>query len=119
MTNGLAGRSKTSTGLASCSIAPLVHDDDAVGQLERLFLIVRHEDARQMDLLVKPPQPAAQLLPDSGVERTERLVQEEHFWLDRECARERDALPLSTGELRGISIAQVVELHELQQVRHL
>ena len=116
MTNGLAGCSNTSTGLASCSTLPLVHDDDAVGELERLFLIVGDEHARQMNLLVKAPQPAAQLLPDLRVERAERLVEQQHLRLDRERASERDALPLSSRQLRRIAIAEVIELHELQQV---
>ena len=119
ITNGLAGCSNTSTGLASCSIAPLVHDHDAVGKLERLFLIVRHEHARQADLLVKTAQPAPQLLPHLGIERAERLVEQQHLGLDRQRARKRHALALAAGELRGIAIAQVVELHQLQQVRHL
>ena len=99
--------------------APLVHDDDAIGELERFFLIVRHEHARQPDLLMKAPQPSAQLLPHFCIERAERLVEQQHPGFDRERARERDALALTARELRGIAIAEVVELHQLQQVRHL
>ena len=97
----------------------LVHDDDAVGELERFFLIVRDEHARQVNLFVQPAQPAPQLLPHFGVERAERLVEQQHLRLDGQRARERDALPLAAGELRRIAIAQIVELHELQQVRDL
>ena len=93
--------------------------DDAIGQLERFFLIVRDEHARQVNLVVQPPQPAAQLLPHLGVERAERLVEQQHLRLDGERARERDALPLAARELRRIAVAEVVELHELQQVVHL
>jgi len=61
---------------------PLVHHDDSVGELERLFLIVRDEDAGDFDLVVEPPQPSAQFLTHLGVERSERLVQQQDFWLD-------------------------------------
>ena len=103
MTNGVAGCSTTSSGVPSCSISPVVHDDHAVGELERLFLIVRDEHAGQVNLGVQPPQPAPQLLPHLGVERAERLVEQQHLRLDRERARQRDALPLAAGELRRVA----------------
>jgi hypothetical protein len=57
-------------------------------------------------LVVQPPQPAAQLLAHLGVERAERLVEQQHLRLDRERAGERDALPLPARELRGIAVGQ-------------
>ena len=50
------------------TISSLVHHDHAVGHLERLLLVVGHEDAGETDLVVQPPQPPAQLLADLGVE---------------------------------------------------
>jgi hypothetical protein len=35
------------------------------------------------------------------VERAERLVQKQHARLDRQRTRQRDALPLAAGQLRG------------------
>ena len=105
-------------GRADLLDMPLVHHDDPVGELERLFLIVRDEDAGDFDLVVQPPQPSAQFLPHLGVERAERLVQQQDFRLDRERARECDALALPAGELRGIAIGEEVELHEFQQLMH-
>ena len=119
ITNGLAGLLEHLDGARVLLDSSLVHDHDAVGQLERLFLIVRDEHARQVNFFVQPPQPAPQLLPHLGVERAERLVEQQHLRLDGQRPRERDALALAAGELRRIAVAQVVELHELQQVRHL
>ena len=96
----------------------LVHHDDAVGELERLFLIVGDEDAGDVDLVVQPPQPSAQFLAHLGVERAEGLVEQQHLRLDRERARQGDALALAAGELRGIAVGEAVELHELQQLVH-
>ena len=39
----------------------VVHDDDLVGDLHRLLLVVRDEDGRHVRLVVQPPQPRAQL----------------------------------------------------------
>jgi hypothetical protein len=96
--------------------AALVHDHDAVGDLERLFDVVRDEDGGDVDLVVQPPQPLPQLLAHLGVQRPEGLVQQQHLGLDREGAREGHALALAARELRGIAVPQRVELHQAQQV---
>ena len=77
----------------------VVHHHDAVGDLQRLLLIVRDEHAGDVHLVVQSPQPAPQLLPHLGVERAERLVEQQHPGLDGQRPRQRDALPLAAGEL--------------------
>jgi hypothetical protein len=69
----------------------------------------------RLDLVVQPAQPAAQLAAHLGVERAERLVEEQHLGLDRERAGERDALALAAGKLVRIAVGEPVELHQLQQ----
>lgn len=59
------------------------HHDDPIRDLEGLFLIVRHEDGRDANLLVEAPQPCPEFLAYLRVERTEGLVQEEDLELDR------------------------------------
>ena len=80
---------------------------------------MRDEDAGDVQLVVQPPQPAAQLLAHLGVERAERLVQQQHLGFDRQRARQRDALPLAAGELVRVAVGQPVELHQLEQLEHL
>ncbi len=63
-------------------------------------------------------QPAAQLLAYLGIERAERLVEQQHARLHRQGAGQRDALTLAARELRGIAVGQPVELHQLQQRLH-
>ena len=94
----------------------VVENDDAIGQLERFLLIVGDEHTRQPNLVVQAPQPATQFLADLGVERPERLVEEEHCRLNREGARERHALPLAARELRRQPVSEEVELHQRQQL---
>ena len=107
------------SGRADLLDLALVHQHHAVGHFERFFLVVRDEDAGDVQLVVQAPQPAAQLLAHLGVERAERLVQQQHLGLDRQRARQRDALPLSAGELMRIAVGEPVELHQLQQLVHL
>jgi hypothetical protein len=67
---------------------------------------------------VQASQPPAQLLPHLRVERAERFVEEQDARLHGERARQRDALPLPAGELTRVSIPEVVELHQLQEILH-
>ena len=65
----------------------VVHDDDAVGDRERLLLIVRHVGHREAQALLELADvladPAAQL----GVEVRQGLVEAEHLRLEDERAR--------------------------------
>src|SRR2546427_7753316 len=88
------------------------HQRDAVRHGERLELIVRHEDRGDPDLLLEALDLAAHLMAQPGVEIRERLVQEKDVRPLHERARERDALLLATGELRGSAIEQCVDLDE-------
>ena len=95
---------------------PVVDDRDLVGDLHRLVLVVRHEHRRHVHDVVELPQPLAELGADAGVERAERLVEEEHLRLGRERAGEAHALPLPARELRRVAVAEVLELHEVQEL---
>ena len=95
-----------------------VHEHQLVGELERLVLVVRDEDRGDVQLLVQAAQPAAQLLAHLGIERAERLVEQQHARADGERARERDALALAAGKLRRIAVGEPAELHELEQLAH-
>ena len=77
------------------------------------------EDAGDVELVVQPAQPAAQLLAHLGVERAERLVEQQHLGLDGQRAGQRDALALAAGELGREAVGQPVELHQPQQLVHL
>ena len=100
MTNGLAGRSKTSSGCRPARSA-VVHDDDAVGQLERLFLIVRDEDARQVNLFVQPAQPARSSWRTLASSAPNGSSSSSTLRLDGERAGQRHALALAAGSWEG------------------
>src|SRR3569832_1060313 len=95
-----------------------VHHHHAVCDLHRLVLIVRDEDAGDVNLVVQASQPAPQFLAHLGVERAEGLVEQQHLGFDRECARERDALALTARLFVRIVLREPIELHQLQQIHH-
>ena len=80
---------------------------------------MRDEHAGHVQFIVQAAQPAAQLLAYLGVERAERLVQQQHARLHRQRAGQRDTLALAAGKLGGIAVGQPVELHQFQQRAHL
>ena len=96
----------------------VVDHHHAVGDFERLFLIVRHEHAGEIDFIVQSAQPAAQFFAHFRIQCTEGLIEQQHLRLDGQRARERDTLPLTTGKLMRVAIRQPVELNELQQLMH-
>ena len=78
-----------------------VHHHDAVGDRQRLFLVVRHEDRGDAEVLLDLADLLAQRHAHLGVERGKRLVEQQHLRLRRERAGERHALLLAAGELVG------------------
>ena len=77
---------------------------------------MRDENGRHVHLLVEPAQPVAQLRAHAGVERAERLVQEQHLGLHRERAGQRHPLALAARELRGVAVRERLQLDELEQL---
>ena len=115
-TNGVAGLPYISAGEPICSILPFHMHRDAVGDRERLLLVVRHVQRRDPELELDAPDLLAQLHAHLRVERRERLVEQQHLRLDRERARERDSLLHAARELVGIALRRVAEPDELEQL---
>jgi len=61
-------------------------------------------------------QPAAQVAPYLGVERAERLVEQQHARLDGQRAGQRHALALAARELRRRALAEAAELDQVEQL---
>jgi hypothetical protein len=86
-----------------------------VGERRRVLVVVRHEQRRQLE----PAQQLGELVPNLclrvRVERGERLVEEEHRGVARECPRERDPLPLAARQLPRVSGGEVRDPEALEQ----
>ncbi len=95
---------------------PAVHDHDPVGHGHGLFLVVRDVDECDPDLVLDPLQLKLHLLAQLEVERTERLVEEEHPRPVHERASERDPLLLAAGELPRFAPFEPGEADELERL---
>ena len=70
-----------------------------------------HEDERDAELALDLLELDLHLLAELEIERAERLVEEQHLGLDHGGPRERDALTLTAGELRGPAVGVLLESH--------
>jgi len=99
--------------------APTVHHRDAVAHGEGLFLVVRDEDERDPDVVLDRLQLDLQVLAEPRVQGAQGLVEEQDARREHERARERDALLLPTGELRGLAVLEALQANELEDPAHL
>src|ERR1700742_4186708 len=73
----------------------LIEQGYAVCQIECLFLVMGDEDRGQAKVVMDAAQGVAQLAADFGVERSERLVEEQDARVAGERPGERDTLALA------------------------
>ncbi len=93
-----------------------LHHGDPVHHRQGLLLVVGDEQGGDAELLLEQPDLLAQGQPHLGVERGERLVEEQHARAQGEGAGRGHALLLSAGELVREPCALVCEAHQLQQL---
>ena len=116
ITNSLAGLVVDLARGADLLDLAAVHHRDPVGDLHRLLLIVGDEHGGDVLLVVQAPQPGAQLGADGGVERAERLVEQQHLRLDGERPGERHPLALAAGELVRALLGPLGQADQRQQL---
>ncbi len=97
---------------------PVVHDRQAVGHRQRLFLIVGDVQEGDADLLLQGAELDLEVAAELGVERAERLVQQQHRRAQDERPRQRDALLLAARELVRASLLEPGQLHQLERLGH-
>ena len=90
-------------------------DDDAVGHLHSLFLVVGDEQGGDVEVVVEMHEPLAQFLPDLGVHGAEGFVEQEHGGLGGEGAGNGDALALAARQLMREPLFQPGEAKELHE----
>jgi hypothetical protein len=95
---------------------PAVEHRDPVRDRHRLLLVVRDQHGRDVDLVVQAAQPLAQLGAHLGVERAERLVEQQHARLDGERARQRHPLALAARELIRVALRVAAEADDAEQL---
>ena len=106
-TNGSLGSCDELAGSADLAKTAVDDHADALGQRGGVLEVVGDEQ----DGDAEPSEEVVQLRPDVGlgvgVERGERLVEQQHVRVARERARERDPLALAAGEIRRPGSFQV------------
>ena len=73
----------------------IVHDDDAVGDGQCLFLVVGDIDGGDAELLLQLAHLLADMAAKLGVEVGKRLVEQQHFGLEHHGTGHGDALLLA------------------------
>src|SRR5262249_43383267 len=96
----------------------VTHDRDAIGDRERFLLVVGHVDRRDTDVLLDLADLAAQPQPDLGVERRERLVEQQGGRLAGQRPGQRHALLLAARELVGVAIVEAAQAGQLQHLAY-
>src|SRR4051812_40519854 len=94
----------------------VVEERNAIGEREGFLVIVGDEDLSEAKLVVDLAQGDAKLAPDLGVERAERLVEQQDARVAGKRTGERDALPLSARQLIWIALAEAGQLDEAEQL---
>ena len=84
---------------SDCAQFAVFEDRDAVGEGQRLALVVRDVENGQVgQIRVQPGDLLDHRAADLRVERRQRLIQQEHARTDRERARDRHPLLLAAGQ---------------------
>ena len=81
-----------------------VHHRDAVAHVAHDREVVGDEDQRQAEVALEVAQQVEDLRLDRHVERGDRLVGDDQLRLERERARDADALALAAGELVRVAV---------------
>ena len=76
---------------------------------------MRHIDRGDPERAQKPIQVSAQSFAQRGIERGERLVEQENAGPDRDGARQRNTLPLPSGELIDTAIFESLDTGQFDE----
>jgi hypothetical protein len=116
---GVLRRAEERLGLALLHDLSEVHDRHSIGEIAHHAEIVRDEEIGEAELLLEVAQQVQHLRLDRDVERRGGLVADEELRLDRERARDADALALAARELVRVADHEArVDLHARQKASH-
>ena len=96
-----------------------VHDRDRVRHVPDDREVVRDEEIRQVEPVLKAAQEVEDLCLDRDVDRRHGLVEDDQLRIESESACDADTLALPAGELARIGARMLgAQSHELEQLRH-
>ncbi len=94
-----------------------VHHREAIGERQRLDLIVCDDDGGVAELALQHLQFSTDPLARGRIEVAQRLVEEQHRRVSDQCPRQCDALLLTAGQAGGPQRHQVVHLQPIADRR--
>ena len=107
------GREVDVAGPADLGDLALAHHDDAVAERHRLRLVMGDVDRRHAQSSEQRVDLDAQHVAQLGVERGQRLVEQQHARLGRERAGQGHALLLPARELIDTTMAQLADVAQV------
>ena len=96
-----------------------LHDGDPVGDSQRLLLVVGDVDGGDAQAALELLDNGAHLHPQLGVQIGKGFVHQQDAGLDDKGPGQGDTLLLTAGQLIGLAVSQVGNLHQLQGLVHL
>src|SRR5579885_1720937 len=96
---------------------PILDPHDAGGDARDLGRIVADINHRQLRIVAQPLEVRKDLRLARGVERGERLVEQQQPRPHQERAADRDALTLAAGELARPTVEQMADVAQIYGVR--
>ena len=110
----------TSVRLATSTIFPEVHDENAIGHVVRHAQVVRDEKISHAHLALQVLEEIEHSCLRRKVERRHGLIQDQELWVDGDGSRNAHSLPLAAAELvRKPCRVGCVQTHPLQQLDHV
>ena len=94
----------------------VLHDGDAVAQLQRLHQVVRDEDHRLVKLALEPDDLVLHVAPDQRVERAERLIEQHDLRIGAQRPGQPHALLHPSRQLVGIGVGEPAEPDDLEHL---
>jgi hypothetical protein len=88
----------------------------AVGHHQCFFLVVRDQQRGGVEALLNGADLVAQVAAHAGVQRRQRLVEQQRARVDGQCARQRHALLLPARKLCNRALRVVAQPHDVEQV---
>ena len=95
----------------------MLHDDDAIAQRHRLGLVVGDVDRGDAERAQQRVDLQAQRVAQLGIQRRQRLVEQQRARPDGDGAGQCHALPLTARELVDAAIGESRDLHHRQHLR--
>src|SRR5437763_12847086 len=83
------------------------HDRNSVAESERLILVMRHVDGRELQSSVEVMQLGSDVVSKSSIEIAQRLIEEHQLGTRNKTPRESHPLLLAAAQLNGISGQQL------------